>query len=469
MLHTSILRVAPLTGETTWSFLCRVAASYGMAPGALLPWWEQTNGCPRHAGGEPRADAEVLLNRAGQQMLARLSGADGGSLARALPTWPLGPAAFEDRAEGERPLLRWQTGSAAWGPVAFGCRLCTARRTGAGVCVMRYAQRWERVCVRHGRWALDADADQLLEHLDLRGIPDVAVAQRRWLGVARHAARAGTDPGEVFGLAYAVVARWWEGAYGWEREEIWPRRLHQVAGGNAGIDLERWRVVGRDAVTFPEVVAVADALLDPAMAQLVWADSGGMRPRPHGADGVFCRRLGERVGRPWLGPLIAVDYGGPLIAWMGTVVRLRRYPQKRPGSDTGFEENLWGVRQEHQPPTMAAGLRVLAREKRMPGSGTNWRAAVPAEQRFVITNLLGEAEEQLQQLHGAQVGTTAEVARSMLEGLSHGTDLLDQVLLRVMVAAVNAGVPLEEVARWARLSADEAAEVLGTYQEAEGP
>ncbi|MGP3974418.1 hypothetical protein ACTWQF_10500 [Streptomyces sp. 8N114] len=56
----------------------------------------------------------------------------------------------------------------------------------------------------------------------------------------------------------------------------------------------------------------------------------------------------------------------------------------------------------------------------------------------MITNLLGEAEEQLQQLHGAQVGATADVARHMLEGLSRGTDLLDQVLLRVMVAAVNA-------------------------------
>lgn len=103
----------------------------------------------------------------------------------------------------------------------------------------------------------------------------------------------------------------------------------------------------------------------------------------------------------------------------------------------------------------------------MPGSGTNWRAVVPAEQRFLITNLLGEAEEQLQQLRGAQVGTTAEVARSMLEGLSRGTDLLDQVLLRVMVAGVNAGVRVDEVARWARLSEEEAVEVLGTYRGAD--
>ncbi|ARX80636.1 DNA-binding protein [Streptomyces alboflavus] len=44
----------------------------------------------------------------------------------------------------------------------------------------------------------------------------------------------------MFSLAYAVVARWWEGAYRWEQEETWPRRLHQVADGNAGADLKWW-------------------------------------------------------------------------------------------------------------------------------------------------------------------------------------------------------------------------------------
>ncbi|MFF9572917.1 hypothetical protein [Streptomyces sp. NPDC014685] len=43
---------------------------------------------------------------------------------------------------------------------------------------------------------------------------------------------------EAKALRSAIGARWWEGAYGWEREEIWPRRLHLVAGGDAGGDLE---------------------------------------------------------------------------------------------------------------------------------------------------------------------------------------------------------------------------------------
>ncbi|MCT2544102.1 MULTISPECIES: hypothetical protein [Streptomyces] len=53
---------------------------------------------------------------------------------------------------------------------------------------------------------------------------------------------------------------------------------------------------------------------------------------------------------------------------MGTVIRLRRRPEGRPGPYARFDENLWWVRQEHQPSTMAAGLRVLTRAKKMPGS-----------------------------------------------------------------------------------------------------
>ncbi|MER7000693.1 hypothetical protein [Streptomyces sp. NPDC000410] len=271
--------------------------------------------------------------------------------------------------------------------------------------------------MRHGRWLVDADADQPREYLDVRHLPEVAAAQRQWTGVARRAVRAGAEPERVFALAHAVVARWWEQALGWERESVWPRRLHQVAGGDAGGDLEWWRIVGRDAVVFPEVVAVADALLDPGMAELVWVDSGAGRPRTLPADGMFCRRLGERVGRAWLGPLAATDHGGPLIAWMGGVIRLRRGA----GGPPGYANDPWWVRQEHQPVTMAGQLRVLGKEKRVPGSGTMWRAVVPPEQRARIGSLIDSAEEQLLQLRGVQSGPTAEVARLLLRHQTMGT------------------------------------------------
>ncbi|GGU24955.1 DNA-binding protein [Streptomyces daghestanicus] len=454
-LPPGLLRTAPLNRETTSSLICRIASRYGLEATALRSCWKWRSHKPRHDGGGGRADAEVLLNTAGRQLLAGLCGVEEGVLARALPSWGREDARLPAADAGE-PAAAWRTGGAVAGPVAFGCRLCTARRTGTAVRVVRYAPRWERVCVRHGRWLLDADADQPLEHLDLRGLPEGVAAQRRWAGVERRAVRAGAEPARVFALAHAVVARWWGQALHWEQETIWPRRLHQVAGGNAGGDLERWRIVGRDAVVFPEVVALADALLDPDMAELVWADSGAGRPQALPADGMFCRRLGELLGRAWLGPLAAADHGGPLIAWMGSVIRLRRGA----GGAPGYDNDPWWLRQEHQSSTMAGQLRVLGKEKKAPGSGTMWRAAVPAEQRRLITSAIDSTEEQLLQLRGVQTGPTAEVARRLLRGLGHSAGLIENAWNRTAVAAVNGGVPLEEVARWVDIPVEVLREML---------
>ncbi|MFE9613489.1 DNA-binding protein [Streptomyces sp. NPDC006012] len=457
--HPGLLRTAPLRGETTSSLICRIASRYGMEAKVLRSCWQWRNYPPGHDGGGARADAEVLLNAAGRQFLAVLCGVEEGVLARALPSWGQEDAKLSAGKNGV-PAAAWRTGGTVAGPVAFGCRLCTARRTGTAVRVVQYAPRWERVCVRHGRWLLDADADQPLEYLDVRGVPEVAAAQRRWAKVARRAARAGVEPERVFALAHAVVARWWEQALSWEREVIWPRRLHQVAGGNAGTELERWRIVGRDAVVFPEVVAVADALLDPAMAELAWTDSGAGRPRPLPADGAFCRRLGERVGRGWLGPLAATDYGGPLTSWMGAVIRLRRGA----GGPPGYGNDPWWLRQEHQTASMAAQLRVLSKERSAPGSGTTWRSAVPAEQRALITSLVNDAEEQLTQLRGAQYGKTADAAQQLLGNLGHAATLIEQAVRETAAAALAAGMALEDLARWVRLLADVLAEALAAHR-----
>ncbi|MFF9091340.1 DNA-binding protein [Streptomyces sp. NPDC014991] len=460
--HPVLLRTAPLLGETTSSLICRTASRYGLEAKVLRSCWKWRNYPPGHEGGGARADAEVLLNAAGRQRLVGMCGVEEEVLARALPSWAEEDAKL--RAEAGDPVGLWRIAGAVAGPVAFGCQLCTARRTGAVVRVVQYAPRWERVCVRHGRWLLDADANQPLEHLDLHDLPEVVAAQRRWAGVARWAVRAGAEPERVFALARAVVARWWEQAYGWEREKIWPRRLHQVAGGDAGGDLERWRIVGRDAVVFPEVVAVAEALLDPAMAELVWADSGAGRPRALPADGMFCRRLGERVGRAWLGPLAAADHGGPLIAWMGGVIRQRRGA----GGPPGYDNDPWWLRREHQAATMAGQLRAWGKEKKAPGSGTMWRAAVPAEQRRLITSAVDSAEEQLLQLRGVHSGPTADVARRLLRGLGHSAGLIENAWKRTAVAAVNGGVPLQEVARWVNMPVEVLREMLTSGGQEDG-
>ncbi|MFE2718907.1 DNA-binding protein [Streptomyces mirabilis] len=439
----------------TSSLMSRVAHRHGLRSKDLRSCWRWRNYPPTYDSGGQRADAEVLLNPAGRQVLADLCGVRPDILARALPAWEQEDAKLPAGKDWTGPAAAWRIGGAVAGPVTFGCRLCAARRTGTVVRVVRYTPRWERVCVRHGRWLLDADGDQPLEHLDVRGLPEVAAAQRRWTGVARRAGRAGAEPERVFALAYAVVARWWEQALHWERETLWPRRLHQVAGGNAGDDLKRWRIVGRDAVIFPEVVAVADALLDPAMAQLAWRASGGTRPRVRGEDDPFCRRLGERVDRDWLGPQLATDYGGPLSGWRGTIVRARHGC-----GPPGWRDDPWQLKREQQPATMAGQLRVMAAEAQTGGSGTRWRATVPAEHRFHITQLLDEAREELAQLRGVQSGTTAEVARTLLEHLSQSAELIDRAVLHTAAAAVAAGVALEEVAQWSRLPTEELSQIL---------
>lgn len=281
--------------------------------------------------------------------------------------------------------------------------------------------------------------DHPLEYLDLRGCPQVVAAQQRWAGVARRAHRAGVEPGQVFGLASAVVCRWWEESVHWEQEQIWPARLHQVAGARAGTDpaqgLGWWRAMARDALVFPEVVTIASALLEPAMAQLVWRDSAGARSRPLPADGAFCRELGVQVHRPWLGPLVAVDHGGPLLSWMGTVIRHRRSV----GSGTAADaEDPWWVRAEHQPPTTAAQLRVLGKDRSTARPVATWHSAVSSQRRHLISGLVASAEEQLGQLRGAQRGTTSEAAQRLLRQLSHTAGLVDRALWESATAALEA-------------------------------
>ncbi|MFI8105852.1 DNA-binding protein [Streptomyces sp. NPDC086023] len=443
-----ICRVGPLSGETTWSLMCRLAARYGQEPGFLLGHWRWKNHQPRHPGGALRADAEVLLSPVGRAVLAGLSRVDEENLSHALPSWDSNEDGLTAQESADDPQALWRVGGAVIGPVAFGCRLCTAQRTGQPVRAVRYAERWERVCRRHGRWLLDADADQPLENLDLRRVPEVVGAQRRWGGVARRAWRAGVAPAEVFGLARAVVCRWWEHSLHWEQEQTWPRRLEQVAGRGVRGDADRWRAIGRDAVVFPEIVALANVLLDPAAEELAWTDSGraGL-PRPLPGESRFERHLGEQVGRPWLGPLVATD-GGPLITWKAAVIRWRWHTRVDP-----YDAGPWRVRADQQPPTMAALLvsrpgrrpRAVPVRTGAPSCHPNNACASPASSRPPGKNCSSCAAR-------TRAGRTADAARLLLQRLSHSIELLDQALRETALAAVTAGVALHDVEQWAGIA-----------------
>ncbi|MEV6668548.1 TniQ family protein [Streptomyces nigra] len=120
-----VLRVGPLQGEMTQSFLIRLAARYGMALRDLLTVIVDVGGLP-NVMGRARPDSEVYLNQGARDRVAQLCRVPQDHLLRALPAWAQ-----------EEPRRRFATGPAAqfhhtaekvrrWGPA---CPACTARRT----------------------------------------------------------------------------------------------------------------------------------------------------------------------------------------------------------------------------------------------------------------------------------------------------------------------------------------------------
>ena len=389
MNQTGALRVAPLPAETTWSLLGRVAARYGMTTTDLRTSWEWRNNPPRSPGtGGVRADAEVLLDPAGQDLLAAMSRTDAATLHRALPTWASGPAQFTTPVTHGRPQARWQSGGAAHGPVAYACRPCTAQRTGQPVVAMRYRERWQRICRRHQRWTLSAGEGHPLEYLDLRSCPEITAAQRRWPTLARQAAAAEVASGAVFAVARAVVCQWWDLALEWPGEHIWPTRLHALAGVAASEKFWWWRAVTRDTATYPETIALAHALVDPTVAEMVWQDSGAEHIKPFPPDGRFAQELGRRLDRPWLGETGAVPDSSALNAWWGALVRRRRGT----GQLGDWGHDPWWIPRDHQPRSVAAQLQTQAQRA---DSTITWRATIPRPERGWINEKVREATDLL--------------------------------------------------------------------------
>jgi hypothetical protein len=366
----AVLRVAPVADETTWSFLHRVAAAYGLQATDLTAGWRWVNP-GRHNG---RADGEVLLDAVAQAQLAGWCRVPAAHLARALPSWVAGPDALAHRAQDGAGWARWRVAGSAWGPVVFGCRLCAARRSGGAAQrpVWVYRAPWRRLCARHGRWLLEVGEGHPREFTDVAGLAgELERAQRRWAGAERAAQAAGAAPGEVFALARAVVCGWWQREEFWARERVWGPRLEQVVAATrtqgtdpAGWGDPQWRLLARDAVVFPEIVTVAKALLDPRLRELAAGSAGGLL-RDRAGAGRFTQALGGRLARPWLAEVEAAAPAGPLARWVSAMLRQRRLPAGAPPLQ-GWQ-GVWWVRGPHRPLGIAAGLRLLAES---PDTGT---------------------------------------------------------------------------------------------------
>ncbi|MHA6757207.1 DNA-binding protein [Streptacidiphilus sp. PAMC 29251] len=404
-----------------------------------------------------RPDAEVLFDAAGQDLLAAICRTDAAILRRALPTWTHEPALFTAPVTEGRPQGRWQIGAAAHGPVAYGCRLCTARRTGQQVVAMRYREQWQRVCRRHRRWTLGAGEGHDLEHLDLGACPEIVAAQRRWPVVVRGAAMAEVAPGAVFAVARAVVCQWWELALEWNDERIWPARLHRLTGGDAGPQFWWWRAVAREAAIFPEVMALAQALLDPAVTEMVWQDSGAHSIRPFPPDGRFGQELGRRLDRPWLGAVGAIPDSSALNAWWGALVRQRRGT----GQPGDWGQDPWWIKRDDQPLSTAAQLRTLA--QRADGTIT-WRASIPRPERSWINDRVRDATDLLATLDVHDTAPLATTTQDLIDTLHQAIATLDQAITAIASSAHTAGIPIHQLADWTHTPAQDLQQNIDDHQ-----
>ncbi|MCM3303129.1 helicase associated domain-containing protein [Streptomyces pseudogriseolus] len=324
------VRVAPLHGETTLSYMSRVASRYRLTAKELI-------GALVDVGRRPnlftvRPDGEVVFNSEARAMVAAFCRMPEEPLLRALPAW--------DR---EVPSSMLGSGPAAWvrtaatiPPTGPGCRACTARATQGREEARRYLLPHARVCVTHQCWMLEAPvvdgATAGPGQLDVRHVQQVSTAQRRHVRLRRRSPHAG----EAFAVAQAVTASWWDVA--WPEETLWPDRLRLMthAGGLA------WRVAARDAVIYPEAVTLATALADAGVQQQLLDEAG--RHQPHSLADVprFVGELARRLERPWIAGRLAAVTTGPLNAWVRACVRSQagHRPKTR---------NMWRISPPHRP------------------------------------------------------------------------------------------------------------------------
>ncbi|QXE38794.1 TniQ family protein [Streptomyces sp. GMY02] len=183
------VRVAPLHGETTLSYLGRVASRYRLTAKELI-------GALVDVGRRPnlftvRPDGEVVFNAEARAVVATFCRMPEEHLRRALPAWGR-----------EVPSSRLGSGPAAWvrtaatiPPTDPGCRACTARATQGREEARRYPLPHAWVCVKHQCWMLEAPvvdgATAGTGQLDVRHVQQVTTAQRRHVRLLRRSPHAG--------------------------------------------------------------------------------------------------------------------------------------------------------------------------------------------------------------------------------------------------------------------------------------
>ncbi|MFI1106265.1 TniQ family protein [Streptomyces melanogenes] len=334
-LPVGAIRTAPLDGETTASWISRSAARYHLPQGAYLRAVLQQEGRAL-VSGRGGLGTELYLNAAARERLAAYSRIEDQVLARVLPAWPL---ELDVLRHHSGPAAHWQSPTTTYpaASVMAGCLQCTAPRS-RGQEVWQYRGWHQRVCRTHRIWLVGGEpgytgSSQIpLDHLGRREAARVLATHRRHQDLTAHGTAAA-----AWEWARAIIHSLYT-----DRELTagtvavpWGKRLDALAA-QAGRTAQGWpwQIIARDLVTYPETLALTEALaittgdhqhaateqnFTDILAKAVRTHTG-----PHVADDVeplarwLTRHCREELGR-WLsnraGDASVVPLHVPTLTW----------------------------------------------------------------------------------------------------------------------------------------------------------
>jgi TniQ len=246
-------KVRPFAGETTASYLYRLAKANQLRPAALEAHLSGTRQLP-----EPRRRPAVTLSA-----LAAAAGMPPLSLARALPELAPGPAPSGPAFQVRRVCWR-----------------CAARRD-----AWPFASVWQpaedSTCRSHLTWTRHDARGRPGPQYSIGHMPEILQAQRRHRRLARHRGRS------VTGLAFAEAAHI---TALWARHDFY-RDRRRLVGELTGRRPATGRLEFADpaipVVTYPESVDLAHVLAMPRWRNLP-GDTEDDLPQ-------FCRDIGQRL------------------------------------------------------------------------------------------------------------------------------------------------------------------------------
>lgn len=282
--RASIWRLAPVQWETTVSYLQRLARRHHLDTAELLhglgihqPILHPE--CTKPYG--PYTSIELYLNAPGRSLISAFAGIPDEHLAHALPEWNR----YRDKPDPQSPRARLRLASAY---AVTGCPRCTLARTGQPHPVPQYLPDTHLICRRHRTWMLGrhtlADTRVPVEHADLSRTPEILAAHRIHMRFLR---RWGAAADHALTLAMNLTETWRRAAPAEER--IWPARARRI-GHNKRARL--WYALAREAVTYPETIALAQFFARHPRALHVLERPGRIHPL-HTA-------VAALLGRPWL-------------------------------------------------------------------------------------------------------------------------------------------------------------------------